>query len=273
MVFKFSADRFRKGCRDRFPSHLVAPQAPRKNSQTCFEGPFGEVIRATGPMAKANALRFSTKYQDDETDLLYYGYRYYNAGTGRWLSRDRLGEATGPNIYECAHNQLVNLFDLLGECASCTCNSAKVGKPGPISVSPHYPLFDIGVSLPKTFDITAADRKDCKCYAYDDGEFSYGTPLNRPVKYDPKTPKEIPECNDKDDVPGAINMMTLPPGELWNGQKQKFHFHYKMTLRITCQGTDGSFKEDKGGVEGDYWFYVEFKPDRTISLTPATPDK
>ena len=37
-------------------------------------GPFGEVIRATGPMAKANPFRFSTKYQDDETDLLYYRY-------------------------------------------------------------------------------------------------------------------------------------------------------------------------------------------------------
>jgi RHS repeat-associated protein len=55
-------------------------------------GPFGEVLRATGPMAKANPFRFSTKYQDDETDLLYYGYRYYNASTGRWLSRDPLGD-------------------------------------------------------------------------------------------------------------------------------------------------------------------------------------
>jgi RHS repeat-associated protein len=43
-------------------------------------------------MAKANPFRFSTKYQDDETDLLYYGYRYYNSNTGRWLSRDPLGE-------------------------------------------------------------------------------------------------------------------------------------------------------------------------------------
>ena len=33
-------------------------------------GPFGEFIRATGPMAKANPFRFSTKYQDDETDLV-----------------------------------------------------------------------------------------------------------------------------------------------------------------------------------------------------------
>ena len=39
-------------------------------------------------MATANPFRFSTKYQDDETDLVYYGYRYYNAGTGRWYSGD-----------------------------------------------------------------------------------------------------------------------------------------------------------------------------------------
>ena len=58
-------------------------------------GPFGEVIRATGPMAKANPFRFSTKYQDDETDLLYYGYRYYNASTGRWNSGIRSRNAKG----------------------------------------------------------------------------------------------------------------------------------------------------------------------------------
>ena len=55
-------------------------------------GPFGEVIRATGPMSKLNPFRFSTKYNDDETDLLYYGYRYYNSSTGRWLSRDPIAE-------------------------------------------------------------------------------------------------------------------------------------------------------------------------------------
>jgi RHS repeat-associated protein len=55
-------------------------------------GPFGEVIRSTGPMAKVNPIRFSTKYQDDESDLLYYGYRYYKASTGTWVSRDPVSE-------------------------------------------------------------------------------------------------------------------------------------------------------------------------------------
>jgi RHS repeat-associated protein len=50
------------------------------------------VVRTTGPMAKTNPFRFSTKFQDDESDLLYYGYRYYKASTGTWSNRDPLDE-------------------------------------------------------------------------------------------------------------------------------------------------------------------------------------
>jgi len=77
-------------------------------------GPFGEVIRATGPMAKANPFRFSTKYQDDETDLLYYGYRYYNASTGRWISRDPAEEDGGSNLYGAMDNDPTDEVDPLG---------------------------------------------------------------------------------------------------------------------------------------------------------------
>jgi RHS repeat-associated protein len=62
-------------------------------------GPFGEVIRASGAMASSFPIRWSTKYTDLETDLVYYGYRYYNPGTGRWLSRDPIGEKGGLNLY------------------------------------------------------------------------------------------------------------------------------------------------------------------------------
>jgi RHS repeat-associated protein len=77
-------------------------------------GPFGEVVRATGAMAKANPFRFSTKYQDDETDLLYYGYRYYVPGFGRWISRDPSEEGGGMDLYGILANDLVNSNDLLG---------------------------------------------------------------------------------------------------------------------------------------------------------------
>lgn len=79
-------------------------------------GPFGELIRASGLMAKANPLRFSTKYQDDESDLLYYGYRSYNPSVGRWLSRDPIGERGGGNLYGLPHNNAVTGADPLGLC-------------------------------------------------------------------------------------------------------------------------------------------------------------
>ena len=57
---------------------------------------------------------FSTKYRDAETGLLYYGYRYYNPATGRWLNRDPIGEQGGENLYSFVHNNLIGTWDLLG---------------------------------------------------------------------------------------------------------------------------------------------------------------
>jgi len=77
-------------------------------------GPFGEVLRASGPVAKANPFRFSTKYQDDETEFLYYGYRYYDARNGRWVNRDPLGETGGANLYGFVGNSPLSTIDPLG---------------------------------------------------------------------------------------------------------------------------------------------------------------
>gem|GEM_PF-646300 len=60
---------------------------------------FGSIIRMTGILAQSNPLRFSGKYQDEETEAIYYGFRYYTASSGRWLSRDPLAEKGGLNLY------------------------------------------------------------------------------------------------------------------------------------------------------------------------------
>jgi RHS repeat-associated protein len=62
-------------------------------------------------MAKANPIRFSTKYQDDESDLLYYGYRYYKPSTGTWLNRDPKGEDGGLNLYVNVGNNEISRVD------------------------------------------------------------------------------------------------------------------------------------------------------------------
>ncbi|MBL9168615.1 MAG: RHS repeat-associated core domain-containing protein, partial [Verrucomicrobiales bacterium] len=84
---------------------LVTGQGGTSTITGTYEyGPFGESIRSSGTLAKNNPFRFSTKYQDDETDLLYYGYRFYNASTGRWLSRDPIGDKGGLNYYSFVEN-------------------------------------------------------------------------------------------------------------------------------------------------------------------------
>ena len=77
-------------------------------------GPFGEVLRASGTLAKLNPFRFSTKFQDEETDHLYYGYRYYSQSTGRWPNRDPMGENGGLNLYGFVGNNPMGFVDSLG---------------------------------------------------------------------------------------------------------------------------------------------------------------
>lgn len=77
-------------------------------------GPFGELIRKTGTFSASNPFRFSTKFQDDESDLIYYGYRYYSPGTGRWLTRDPIEEKGGASLYLFVQNSPTNLKDSLG---------------------------------------------------------------------------------------------------------------------------------------------------------------
>jgi RHS repeat-associated protein len=147
-------------------------------------GPFGEVIRATGPMAKANPIRFSTKYDDDESDLLYYGFRYYKPSTGTWLSREPLNAAPGkrarlalllnydlddevaqsvvrspvsPADYLAGNNELIGHFDLLGLCVELPDSGPgtfhsdvfkhKLGKPFG-RLNPYYSTLTFKVCCP-----------------------------------------------------------------------------------------------------------------------------
>jgi RHS repeat-associated protein len=76
--------------------------------------PFGNLLKAVGEYAAQNPFRFSTKYFDTETGLVYYGARYAQPGTGRWLSRDPIGEAASANVYSYNDNDAINLVDPFG---------------------------------------------------------------------------------------------------------------------------------------------------------------
>jgi RHS repeat-associated protein len=78
-------------------------------------GPFGELLRMSGTaIAAENPWRFSSKRQDPTTDWVHYEFRVYDPSSGRWLSRDPIGEAGGENLYGFVGNDPVNQLDLFG---------------------------------------------------------------------------------------------------------------------------------------------------------------
>jgi RHS repeat-associated protein len=80
--------------------------------------PFGKL--AVAPYESAAGLaaelrfQFSTKYEEPVTGLYYYLYRYYDPVTGRWPSRDPIGERGGINLYGFIRNRAGNRIDVLG---------------------------------------------------------------------------------------------------------------------------------------------------------------
>jgi RHS repeat-associated protein len=76
--------------------------------------PFGVTLKSTGEYAAKNPFKFSTKYVEQDSGMIYYGYRYYNPQTGSWLSRDPLEEEGGINLYAFSENNSVDGIDYLG---------------------------------------------------------------------------------------------------------------------------------------------------------------
>jgi len=87
--------------------------------------PYGNTIKAEGQAARENKIRFSTKEYDSSTGLYYYGYRYYDPVTGRWPSRDPIGERGGVNLYGFVGNDPLSKSDYLGQQPSRNCCGGK----------------------------------------------------------------------------------------------------------------------------------------------------
>jgi RHS repeat-associated protein len=75
-------------------------------------GPFGELTQS--PATEHSPFWFSSKYWDQESGFLYYGYRYYNPETGRWINRDPIEEDGGENLYHFTFSNPINWIDDTG---------------------------------------------------------------------------------------------------------------------------------------------------------------
>ena len=81
----------------------------------------------TGGTASANPSAFTGR-ELDPTGLYYYRARYYEPGTGRFLSEDPAGFAAGdPNLYRYLGNDPQNGTDPSGLCGDCVIDLAFIG--------------------------------------------------------------------------------------------------------------------------------------------------
>jgi RHS repeat-associated protein len=62
--------------------------------------------------------RFSSKRYDDESGFIYFGRRYYDPESGRWVTPDPLGREGGPNLYAYVLNNPLAFVDHYGLFAS-----------------------------------------------------------------------------------------------------------------------------------------------------------
>ncbi len=96
----------------RAPPCRHRPSGGRARQYTAF----GEPLRAQcfDPTMADNPFRFSTKFVDSETGLVYYGQRYYTPREGRFINQDPIEESGGLNLYGFVLNDPVNRWDYLG---------------------------------------------------------------------------------------------------------------------------------------------------------------
>ncbi len=76
--------------------------------------PFGHTLSLSGTLANANPYRFSSKEYHQNSGLVYYLYRFYDANLQRWQNRDPNSENGGINLYDYVLNDSLANLDYFG---------------------------------------------------------------------------------------------------------------------------------------------------------------
>jgi RHS repeat-associated protein len=76
--------------------------------------PYGQLLSADGPLVGSCPFGFQSKYYDPEIGFWYFGHRYYDAKSCKWLTADPLGEAGGLNLTAFCGGDPVNQVDPFG---------------------------------------------------------------------------------------------------------------------------------------------------------------
>jgi RHS repeat-associated protein len=173
---------------------------------------------------------FSSKPRITGINWYYYGFRYYDPVTGRWPSRDPIGENGGLNLYGFIENDLINTIDLYGLTLSRPSTVPYATDPGHINCLGH--AVGAGHSVRPAPDHSLQDTLegfDASCTG----------PTNQECKC---------AC---DETPIVVFVYKGDPADFsdpsasWDGQSRDFH---AVKGTPSCDGTSSSWSH----VTGNY---------------------
>lgn len=101
-----------------------SPTSQTRASRACARGPKNRTwgfcgkrttrARRSAPQTAKPHLVAKATATKTASGVRYYGFRYYNPNTGRWINRDPIAERGGLNLYGLVGNSAINRYDYLG---------------------------------------------------------------------------------------------------------------------------------------------------------------
>jgi RHS repeat-associated protein len=204
-------------------------------------GPFGAVSAIDGAAARLNRVRFSTKMQDLDDQISYFGYRSYDHRVGRWLNRDPIEEDGGFNVTSFVNNDPIQGIDILGLDRCPTMADIMGALPGTITVifptrpPPQLAVKGAAWKVPCSRKLIEKARRECSasaevlnctlCWDYVVDVKKAGRPLSGPtvpltpnIGVTPKAQPLIPvtrggmlkTCCGKPDVDVTVSASSYP---------------------------------------------------------------
>lgn len=103
---------------DLFGNLACLVSLSNRTHETYYYSPFGETLafdhHFTSIPTAITPWLFSSKRLDSETNLIFYGRRYYDPTYGRWLTPDPKGFEDSMNLYAFVYNNSLTDVDLYG---------------------------------------------------------------------------------------------------------------------------------------------------------------
>ncbi len=231
-------------------------------------GPFGECRSITGVQGNRNAIRWSSKFTDSETGLVYYGFRYYSPDMGRWISRDPIGERSHCNRFATNSNRPIDRSDPFGLWEYISDAGYFLGSFGKSTTANRWSSDFTLTFVPDkgAFDQTCRDCKDIRFLQLYKGSVSglvgYGFDWIADDHWHVDAGGS-PPFYDMDQIgssigPAPASMHDRPEVDPnWSQQVRPIAYHHEFETCAVC--ASGSHKDDVYGcVRWSHHFYGWF---------------